>query len=234
MAACFTPRTLAFLRALKRNNDREWFKAQGDTFERDVRRPMIAVIERLADDFPSFAPDLIASPKVSLYRIYRDTRFSEDKTPLKTSIAALFPHRALPKHAGAGLYFHIALDGIWMGGGIYAPQPVELRAIREHVAANHQRFRAIVESPSFRKHAGGLTGERLQRVPRGFSPDHPAAEYIKFKQFLAGKSFPTAFATNPRFYSTLVGLYRDIAPFILFLNEPLLDRQARPASGMLA
>jgi uncharacterized protein (TIGR02453 family) len=233
MAACFTPRTISFLRALKKNNDREWFKARKETYDRDVREPMIAVIERLAQDFQAFAPDLLATPQASLYRIYRDTRFSDDKTPLKTHVAAVFPHRALPKHEGAGLYFHIALDGVWAGGGMYAPQTTQLARVREHVAANHRRLRAIVESPSFKKRVGAIEGEKLQRVPRGFAAEHPAADYLKFKQFLAGKEYPAAFATSPRFYSTIVGLFRDIAPFILFLNEPLIAARRSHASNAL-
>jgi uncharacterized protein (TIGR02453 family) len=227
MAACFSPRTVSFLRAIKRNNDREWFKARRETYEREVREPMIAVIERLAEDFRSFAPDLVASPKASLYRIYRDTRFSEDKRPLKTHAAAVFPHRALAKHEGAGLYFEIAPDGVWAGGGMYAPQTSQLVRVREHLAANHQRFRAIVESPSFKKRTGGLDGQKLTRVPRGYPADHPAAEFLKYKQFLAGQEWPAAFATSPRFYTSLLGAFKDIAPLILFLNEPLFSKDRR-------
>ena len=105
---------------------------------------MIAVIERLAVDFRSFAPDLVASPKRSLYRIYRDIRFSEDKKPYKTHVAAVFPCRDLPKHEGAGLYFHVSPDDVWVGGGMYAPQTPQLHAVREHIAANSRRLRAIV------------------------------------------------------------------------------------------
>ena len=87
----FDPKALAFLRALKRNNDREWFRARKEPYELLLRGPMIELIERLAVDFRSFAPHVTASPKTSLYRIYRDTRFSENKAPLKTHVAAIFP-----------------------------------------------------------------------------------------------------------------------------------------------
>lgn len=222
MAASFTPRTLTFLRALKRNNDREWFKARKEQYERDVREPMIAVIERLAADLPAFAPDLIASPKESLYRIYRDTRFSEDKTPLKTHVAATFPTRRLPKKAGAGLYFHIGHGEVWIGGGFYAPSPQDLLRIREHLAGNYQRLRAIVEAPGFTRRVGALQGEQLRRVPRGFPAEHPAAGYLKFKQFYAGKELEPAFATSPKFYATVISVFKDIAPLVAFLNEPLI------------
>jgi uncharacterized protein (TIGR02453 family) len=220
----FPAGTLSFLRRLKRNNRREWFNAHREEYERDVRAPMIAVIERLAVDFRSFAPDLVASPKRSLYRIYRDIRFSEDKKPYKTHVAAVFPCRDLPKHEGAGMYFHVAPDGVWVGGGLWAPQTPQLQIIREHVAANHRRLRAIVTAPAFRKTAGGLEGERLQRVPRGFPKDHEAAEYLKHRQFLAGAEFPAAFATNPKFYNGLVGVFRSISPLVRFLNEALLEK----------
>ncbi len=107
----FTPKSLSFLRSLKRNNDREWFRARKDDYERHLRAPMVAVIERLAVDFGRFAPELDASPKRCIYRIYRDTRFSGDKTPLKTQIAASFRWRGLPRGRGAGLYFEVHPDG---------------------------------------------------------------------------------------------------------------------------
>jgi uncharacterized protein (TIGR02453 family) len=221
-AARFTDRTLRFLRSLKRNNRREWFNAHKDDYEAHVRQPMIATIERLAVDFLEFAPELSASPKSSLYRIYRDTRFSEDKTPYKTHVAAVFPTRGLPKHEGAGLYFHIGCDEVWIGGGIYAPQTPQLVALREHIAANVRRLRSIVDSPAFKRHVGGLEGEKLTRVPRGFPKDHEAGEYLKYRQFIAGREFPPAFATSPAFYRTLLRVFAEVAPLSRFLNEPFV------------
>jgi uncharacterized protein (TIGR02453 family) len=220
----FTPKALAFLRALKRNNDREWFKARKERYELLVRAPMIALIERLERDFRAFAPDLAANPKASLYRIYRDTRFSENKAPLKTHIAAVFPCRHLPRHQGAGLYLEVAPTWVWVGGGMYAPEPPQLQAVREHIAGNVGRLRAIVESPGFRRTVGALDGQRLQRVPRGFQKDHEAAEYLKYRQFLAGCEFPAHFATSPRFYSGVMTVFRHVAPLTRFLNEPLVGR----------
>ena len=220
---CLSGDALVFLRALKRNNRREWFKPRKEKYEQLVRTPMIGLIERLATDLQGFAPDLVASPRVSLYRIYRDTRFSENKTPYKTHAAAVFPCRSLPKHQGAGLYFHVSPEEVWIGGGMYAPDTSQIQAVREHIAANVRRLRTIVESPSFRRTVGRLEGERLQRVPRGFAKDHEAAEYLRFRQFLAGAEFPPAFATTPRFYATVVKVFREVSPLIRFLNEPLLN-----------
>jgi uncharacterized protein (TIGR02453 family) len=222
----FSPRALAFLRALKRNNDREWFRARKAEYEALVRTPMRAIIDRLAVDLREFAPDLVVSPKTSLYRIYRDTRFSTDKAPLKTNAAAVFPARGLGKHEGAGLYFEIAPGWVWIGGGMYAPDTSTLARVREHIAANPRRLRSIVESPSFRRGVGRLDGEQLRRVPRGFPLDHEAAAYLRFRQFLAGREFPASFATSPRFYPGLLTVFRRIAPLITFLNEPLLPGPA--------
>jgi len=213
--------TLVFLRALKRNNRREWFQPRKEQFEADVRAPMLAVVEQLAGDMRSFAPEIVVDPKTAMYRIYRDTRFSDNKTPYKTHVAAVFPWRGLPKHEGAGLYFHVSPDEVWIGGGMYAPQTPQLHAVREHIAANAGRLRAIVESPGFRRQVGQLEGERLQRVPRGFPPDHRAAEYLKYRQFLAGRDLPPAFACSPKFYATIVAVFRQVAPLARFLNEPL-------------
>jgi uncharacterized protein (TIGR02453 family) len=218
----FTSQALRFLRALKRNNRREWFNAHRDDYEAHVREPMAAIVGRLAADFRLFGPEFVADPKTSLYRIHRDVRFSESKAPYKTHVAASFPTRGLPKHEGAGLYFHVSPDGVWVGGGMYAPNTSQLHAVREHIAANSRRLRSLVESPAFRKDIGALEGDRLKRVPRGFPKDHDAAEYLKFRQFLAGRDYDPAFATSPRFYGGLVAVFKRVAPLVRFLNEPLI------------
>ncbi len=218
----FSADTLKFLRSLKRNNRREWFNAHRDDYEAHVRQPTIAIIERLADDLRAFAPEQIASPKVSMYRIYRDTRFSENKTPYKTHVAAVFPTRGLVKNEGGGLYFSISPDEFWIGGGVHGPQPPQLLGIRQHISSHLKQFRAIVESPRFKKTFGELEGQRLQRVPRGFAKDDPAAEYLKMKQLYAGAEHPPAMATGPLFYPTLLNTFREIVPLVRFLNAPAL------------
>jgi uncharacterized protein (TIGR02453 family) len=221
-APFFTKKTLAFLRALKRHNDRAWFHARRADYERDVRQPMVAVVERLALDFRTFAPELVADPKVSLFRPWRDTRFSEDKTPLKTNIAAVFPNRTLGRMNGAGLYFEVATSWVWIGGGIYAPDAPQLHAIREHVAKHQRRFESIVQAPAFRR-LGGLKGEAISRVPRGFTRDHPAAAYLVQKQFLGYREEPAGFAVRADFYRQLMATMKAIAPLVRFLNEPLIE-----------
>jgi uncharacterized protein (TIGR02453 family) len=219
----FTRRTLSFLRSLKRHNDRTWFAAHRDEFERDVRAPMVRLVERLAEDFARSAPEVVATPKASIFRIYRDTRFSHDKSPFKTHIAARFPWRSLDRGAGAGLYLHVSPSEVWIGGGFYAPEPRELYLVRAHIAARPRELRAILAAAPFRRLFGTLQGERLQRVPRGYPPGHPAAEFLKFKQFYAGRERPAEFACSPSFYRETLASFRAVLPLVRFLNQPLLE-----------
>lgn len=219
----FTNKTLSFLRALKRNNDREWFRAHKTDYEHHVRGPMIQVLARLATDFQTFAPELISDPKVSLFRIYRDTRFSSNKAPLKTTVGAHFPSRAFARHEGAGLYFEVAPGWVWIGGGMYMPSTSDLNAIRSRIATTHPRLHRLVTAPAFKKTVGELTGERLTRVPNGYLKDHPAAHYLQFKQFIGGAEYDAAFATSPRFYSELRRVFKAVTPLVRFLNSAILE-----------
>jgi uncharacterized protein (TIGR02453 family) len=218
----FSPKTISFLRSLKRNNDREWFRARRDDYDRVVRGPMIAVIERLALDFRRFAPEIMASPKTSLYRVYRDTRFSPDKTPLKTFVSASFRWRDLPKGGGAGLYLEVTPRWVWMGGGFYSPEPQHLVRIRTHISDTYPEIHRLARNATFKKVLGPLDGDRLTRLPRGHDADDPAAEYLKYKHFLVGREFPPAFATTAEFYPTVVQTFKAAMPLVRFLNEPLV------------
>ena len=184
---------------------------------------MIDIIQRLASDFTGVAPEFAADTKVSLFRPWRDTRFSENKAPLKTNIAAVFPHRQLGRLNGAGLYFEVAPGWVWMGGGIYGPAGEQLQAIREHIANHHEELDAITRSRGFTK-LGGLKGERLTRVPRGYAKDHPAVRYLQYRQFLGIREESAAFATRPDFYKQLLTTFTQFVPLCRFLNEPLLVR----------
>jgi uncharacterized protein (TIGR02453 family) len=218
----FTRKTLSFLRSLKRNNDREWFRARKPQYEQHVRGPMVELLAQLAKDLPSFAPDHVSDPRVSLYRIYRDTRFSGDKRPLKTHVAAHFPSRRFPRGEGAGLYLEVAPAWVWIGGGLYMPSSPDLRAIRARIASHHRALDRMVTTPAFRRAVGRLEGEQLSRVPRGYPRDHPGEHYLRFKQFLAGREFEAELATRDRFYTEVLSIFRAVAPLIRFLNSALL------------
>jgi uncharacterized protein (TIGR02453 family) len=220
--SAFPKEGLRFLRSLKRNNNREWFQEHKGIYERVVKRPMEELVEALAVDFKEFAPEMLADTKSSIRRIYRDTRFSHDKTPYKTHVAAIFPRQGFGKHEGARLYLHISATDIYIGGGVYMPVPEDLTAIRTHIAGNNRAFTSIVEASSFRRIFGGLSGDQLLRVPRGFSADHPAADYLRYKQYLAGRTLTAEEALQPGFYKTVIQAFKGVLPFIRFLNDPIL------------
>ena len=219
----FTPKTLTFLRALKRNNRREWFHERRADYDAHVHAPMVAIVERLAVDFARVAPDFVASPKISMFRPWRDTRFSTNKAPLKTNVAAVFPHRALGRMQGAGLYFEVAPEHVWIGGGLYAPDAPTLHAVREHIAAHHDELEALVSAAKFRKLLGKMQGDTASRMPRGFDAAHPAAAVLKHKQFLAAREEAPAFAAQPDFYKHMLATFEAMAPFVAFLNEPVVE-----------
>src|SRR4051812_28605415 len=127
--SAFPKEGLRFLRSLKRNNNREWFLEHKVIYEASLKQPMISLVEALAADFQRFAPEMVASPQTSIYRIYRDTRFSNDKTPYKTHVAAMFPRKGLGKHEGAGFYLHISTTEVLVAGGLYMPAPEGLQAV---------------------------------------------------------------------------------------------------------
>lgn len=182
---------------------------------------MVEVVHRCGEAFRRFAPEMVADPKVSLYRIYRDTRFSPDKSPYKTHTAAVFPFRGLPKNSGPGLYFHISSDEVLIGGGMYMPEPPALRAVREQIAAMPREFLRIVESQPFRKAFGELEGEQLKTMPKGFAADHPAARYLRHKQFLFGNVYPPSLATSREFLPTVLDCFKKGMPLIRFLAKAL-------------
>ena len=217
----FTPKALTFLRALKRNNDGAWFRAHRDDFVAHVEAPLHALLDRLRGDLEDVAPELACTPRESTFRMYRDTRFSEDKTPLKTHVAWVLRPRGFPKGTAAGLYAEFDLKETWIGGGLYHPEPAVRTLLREHIAAHHRRLRAIVEAPAFKRHVGPLQGDRFVRVPRGFDAGHPAAEYLMFKHWMVSQTRPAAFVSDPAFYPTLLAIFRGAAPLIRFLNEPI-------------
>ncbi len=221
MDPAFSRKTLSFLRRLDRNNDREWFHTHREEFEAEVRAPLLQLVTRLSQDLPWFAPELVADPKISLFRQWRDTRFSANKLPLKTNVAAVFPHKALGRRNGAALYFEVAPKWVWMGGGLYEPDTAQAQAVREHVAAHHEEFRSLVTSRGF-KRIGGLKGEELSRVPRGFPKEHPAASYLRHRQFLGFEEKKAEFAIQPDFYRQLLATFKVLAPLCRFLNDPIL------------
>jgi uncharacterized protein (TIGR02453 family) len=219
---------IAFLRDLKKHNDREWFTPRKPIFDEKVRQPMVELVNAVHAEMRRFAPDYVGEPSKCVYRIYRDTRFSKDKTPYKTYISALLLRNNFDKYSGcAAYYFAISPENIEIAGGIYTADRDVLLAVRQHIAANHQEFRAILKKPKVKKLCGELYGESLTRVPKGFDPDHPAAEFIRRKHLLLDTKLDAKLATTPKLLGEIVARLEAMAPFLEFLNHPLIARQAK-------
>ncbi|HLP16731.1 MAG TPA: DUF2461 domain-containing protein [Bacteroidota bacterium] len=219
----FPDEMIPFFKKLKRNNNREWFAKHKQEYEEIVKFPMQCYIASLAPLFAEFAPEFDVNPKRSIFRIYRDTRFSSDKTPYKTHAAAHFVLKGMPKGlVGSGYYFHIEPGEVFLGAGIYIPDGVQIKKIRAAIDAHATEFLAIINNKKFIKRFGTLTGQKLQRVPTGYAPDHPMADYLKLKQFFVGVTLPEASITRERFLAESAGIFEEALPFVRFLNEAII------------
>jgi uncharacterized protein (TIGR02453 family) len=217
----FPPEAITFLKGLEKNNKREWFQPRKETFDTKLKEPMLEFVEQINAELLKFAPDHITEPKKAVYRIYRDTRFSKDKTPYKTHLGAIFPRRGLGKDAAAGYYFHVSAKEVGIACGAYAPGPEQLLKIRRFLAENHKQLRQST------KLMGKLQGSTLTRVPKGFDADHPAASLIKMKQWFWWVELDPALATSPKLKAEIIKRFREMAPMIELLNKPLL-RNTKP------
>jgi uncharacterized protein (TIGR02453 family) len=218
----FPAEGMQFLRALKRNNRREWFQPRKHIYDAQVKAPMTELIAALTAEMMKFAPEYVAEPAKAIYRIYRDTRFSKDKTPYKTHVAAVFPRQGLEKHGCAGLYFSVSPFECEVAGGVYMPGPDQLLAIRNHLAENHRKFSSIVRAGKLRSLMGELHGEQLARAPKGFPCDHPAADLLRYRQWLFYVTLDPALATTPKLLPEVRKRFEVMMPVIGFLNAPLV------------
>jgi uncharacterized protein (TIGR02453 family) len=181
---------------------------------------MLELVTALNGELIKFAPQCVTEPKKAVFRIYRDTRFSADKTPYKTHAAASFFRRE-----GGGFYFSVSHDQIEVAGGIYHPSPETMYLVRTHIAENYKELRQIVANKKSRKLMGDLQGDELTRAPKGFDPQHPALDLIKKKDWILDVSLDPSLATTPKLYGEILDRFRAIAPFIEFLNRPLAGRK---------
>jgi uncharacterized protein (TIGR02453 family) len=212
----FTPDLFAFFRALKRHNNRDWFLASKARFEASVRDPMLRFITDFGPHLTRISPRFVADPRPtggSLFRIYRDVRFSADKSPYKTHAAAHFFHRSSKATGHApGFYMHLAPGECFVGGGLWHPDTAMLVKIRE----------AIVENPAEWKRARrglALEGGVLSRPPRGYDPKHPLIDDLRRKDFVTGKSFTEKQVCSPRFLRDTGAECQRIGPLVAFLTK---------------
>jgi len=218
----FPQKGIAFLKQLKKNNRRDWYEKHRSDYESFVKLPMQSLIAALGPHIQSFAPEYEVNPKRSLFRIYRDVRFSKDKRPYKTHVAAHFVLRGKPKGTeGSGYYIHIEPGEVFVGAGIYMPDNDQLKKIRKRIADNSAEFLAMVNNKSMSRVLGKLEGEKLQRVPKGYDPEHPLAEWLKFKQFFVGTSWPEKRCRTSGLTKDVAKAFEAASPLVDFLNKAL-------------
>jgi uncharacterized protein (TIGR02453 family) len=220
----FPREAIGFFRGLARHNNREWFLPRKTTFEDKVKQPMRELVAGLNAAMMRFAPEYVTDPDKAIYRIYRDTRFSQDKTPYKDHIAASFHRRGTVAHSDAGFYFAVSHKEVAIGGGVYMPAPETLLAIRHHIAGRHQELRRILAARAVKQLLGELQGEQLARVPKGFCAEDPAADLLRFKQLFLYVELPPDLATSPSLSGEILKRFRAMRPFLEFLTAPLKGR----------
>lgn len=219
---CFRPAAFTFLRNLARHNDREWFQPRKAVFEAELRQPMLAIIRKITDAMADFAPNHVRPAEKSMFRIYRDTRFSSDKRPYKTHVAAWWSHQGLQKTSGAGYYFHVNTKEVIIAAGAYMPEKEQLAAIRHWLLDHHAEFRRLLRSTSIRRSFDEFEGNALTRPPKGFPKDHPALDLIQCRQWGLAATLPAEAALDPNLAATIIRYFRLAAPVVDALNEPIV------------
>ena len=222
----FRPAALAFLRRLARNNKKEWFERHRAVYEIEVRDPLRALVEEMDVRLARVAPELVGDPRHSIFRIYRDVRFSADKSPYKTNAACQFYHQDAGRgagqdaeEAGAGLYFQLADGECFVAGGIWMPARPALEKIRERLAEDPDGMDEIVRAPAFRRRFKALDREAmLTRLPRGYAEGHPAERWLRFKSFTATRVLAEREVLSPRLAGVIERDFAALVPLVRWLN----------------
>jgi uncharacterized protein (TIGR02453 family) len=227
MSTHFDPEAMKFLRGLARNNDREWFEARRAVYERSVKTPMLALIEEINAAMVEFAPEHVRPPHKVAMRIYRDIRFSPNKQPYKTHLAAWWARRGMEKTSGGGFYLQISPQHVMVAAGVYMPEREQLLALRRWMSAHHASYRASVHKLLKVRGAGFELSETeaLTRMPKGFASDDPADELVRAKSWGVRAWLPAEAALEPTLAREIVRRFRLAAPLIATLNGAMLDRE---------
>jgi uncharacterized protein (TIGR02453 family) len=217
----FRPEALAFLRNLAKHNDRAWFQPRKEQFEAELKEPMLAVVRKITDAMAEFAPNHVRPAEKSLFRIYRDTRFSNDKRPYKTHVAAWWTHTGLDKTSGAGYYFHVSAKEVIIAAGSYMPEKEQLAAIRHWLLDHHAEFRKLLKRPTVRKLFDEFEGNALTRPPKGFPAEHPGMDLIRCRQWGLAAELPAKAALKKDLADVVIRYFKVAAPIVDALNTPI-------------
>jgi len=213
--------TMQFLSDLKQNNDRDWFQKNKSRYEK-ARAEFEAFISSLISEITKFDNSIgHHTAKECIFRIYRDVRFSKDKSPYKTHFGAHITSamKRSDIHTRAGYYIHISPGDSMLAGGAYMPQGPWIKAIRQEISYNPQDLKEILNNAEFKKYFGEMSGEKLKRAPKGYEPDHPEIELLKHKSFLGVHSCSDSLVTSSDFLSHAGNVFKALYPFDQFLNR---------------
>lgn len=216
--------TLKFLKDLKKNNNKPWFDANRKRYE-DAKKDFEQFIQQVIDGFGKKDKSVAGiKAKDCLFRINRDIRFSKDKSPYKTNFGASINKDGRKAFSSAGYYFHLEPGQCFLGGGIYHPMPAELNKIREEVDYSFDEFKKILSAKKFKTVYGDLDRSHdfvMSRLPKGYEPDNPAAEYLKFKSYLTITELSDGDLTSKVLVKKTVNAFETLKPLIDFLNRAL-------------
>ena len=213
-----------FLADLGSNNHREWFNNNKDRYENFVVTPVTRFIEAVGEFLPTISDAYIADTRRnggSMFRIYRDTRFSRDKRPYKENVGCQFRHTAGKNAHAPGFYVHLAPAEVFIGGGIWKPDNNSLDKIRNHIAENPELWSSAMKYTAFSSHFGKLQGESLKRPPRGFDPDNPHIEDLKRKSYMAFRHVKPQSALTPAFINDVEKAFATAMPLMRFITSAL-------------
>lgn len=222
-ARYFSPKFFEFFEELERNNNREWFLKNKSRYENEVREPMLAFIAAFAPQLKKISASYVADPRPSggsMMRIYRNLRFSRDKTPYKTNAASAFGHRDAGHFDAPSFYLSLSSGEGFAGVGIWHPQPDAVRKIRDAMVARPPAWKKATSDRKFRERFE-MGGEKLARPPRGYDPSHPLIEDLKRKDFIGGAQFTRKEVCSDQFLNQFTGACVAAAPFMKFLTEAL-------------
>lgn len=219
----FDAALFAFLEALRNNNNREWFQAHRQRYERDVRGPMLRFIGDVGPHLLQISPRFVADARPngrSLFRIHRDVRFAQDKRPYKTNAGAHFRHEAGRDAHAPGFYLHLEPGTVFVASGVWHPDRHALTKIRDAIVAHPRRWQRVISSKAFRA-TGSLGGDALQRHPSGYDPEHPLLADLKRKDYIALAHFTEEQACAPDFLHVFIETCRVFTPLTQFLTTAL-------------
>ena len=222
MGAHFSETGLRFLRGLKRNNDRDWFNERKSIYERELKHPLLALIEEINEGMLDYAPEHVRPPGKIMMRIYRDIRFAKDKRPYKTHVSAWWAKTGHEKTSGGGFYVQVAGDEVQMAAGVFMPERAQLLALRGLIVTQHAQLRRELHHRQLK--AVGLTaiaGNPLTRPPKGFNGPPEALDLLTCREWGVTGSFPVEVAISPGFGKEITRRFRKAASLVALLNEPL-------------